>query len=258
MQRQRLEKILVDIGFSDKEARVYLACLHSSGEAITKIAQEAGVKRPTTYLILEQLRQKGFINLATKLGRERYYAVNPNAVLKEVSARQAALQAVLPDLLKLHHSHELSPHSEIFVGASGMAEILKDTLKAKSGLCGWCLYRMEEDELDYQFLPEYVRARIKNKIMLRSIMPFQRRLKKELIALKAEDPKSYRDVCFVPEEDYPLTNELLIYNDKIAVLCFEHSAGLVIQNEYLSATTKMAFEIAFKYAKLSEPDILSV
>ena len=57
-----LKSILQKIGLSDKDAEVYLACLELGTQPASVIARKAGLKRPTTYLILEGLLKRGLVS----------------------------------------------------------------------------------------------------------------------------------------------------------------------------------------------------
>ena len=55
-----IQDVLKSIGLDDKEARVYMALLELGTATVHPIANKAEIKRPTTYLILEQLLKKRF------------------------------------------------------------------------------------------------------------------------------------------------------------------------------------------------------
>lgn len=61
MSRYELQLILEDVGLSEKEAAVYLACLEIGTGLASAIAKRAGINRCTTYAILEKLTTKGLI-----------------------------------------------------------------------------------------------------------------------------------------------------------------------------------------------------
>ena len=50
--------ILQDIGFSEKEAKIYLAILELNEALPSAIARRANIKRPTTYVILDQFEEQ--------------------------------------------------------------------------------------------------------------------------------------------------------------------------------------------------------
>ena len=58
---ENLNEVIEKIGLSKKEAKVYLALLRIGQSSASLIAKNSGLKRPTTYLILEDLRKRGFV-----------------------------------------------------------------------------------------------------------------------------------------------------------------------------------------------------
>ena len=59
---------LQNLGLTDKEARVYTALLKRGRTSAYGIAEESGLKKPTTYVILDDLIEKG---LASRIPRVR-------------------------------------------------------------------------------------------------------------------------------------------------------------------------------------------
>lgn len=56
-----INRILENLGFSDNEAKVYLAALETGLSSAQDIADKAKLKRTTTYSVLDVLVRKGFI-----------------------------------------------------------------------------------------------------------------------------------------------------------------------------------------------------
>ena len=54
-----IQEALRNFGLNDKEARVYVALLELGQTTAYAIAERSGLKRPTVYVILDDLRQKG-------------------------------------------------------------------------------------------------------------------------------------------------------------------------------------------------------
>jgi len=61
----------------------------------------------------------------------------------------------------------------------------------------------------------------------------------------------------IPENGFPFDNEINIYDDKVAIISYEDSTGVIIQNEHISNTQKSIFNFAFEHAKTIEKEILT-
>ena len=245
--------MLESVGLSDKEARVYLACLRLSGRPIAQIARESGVKRPTAYVILDALRERGYINRVTIGKRESYSAVNPSVILKDITSRQRALEEIIPDLLKINNSFALRSEIKTYSGTRELIELNEDVLtNAGKLICNWAQFNLGEDKLQKDYLPKQIHSRVERKIYLRSIVRFEKRFKSQLLAMQRRDRAELREICFVAEKDYPLESELIIYGNRIAVFSYQHGVGLSIESDYLSAIMQVIFNMSFKQAKLLE------
>ena len=97
-------KHLQGMGFTDKEAKVYLTCLKSGTCTVAKIAESAGVKRPTTYVMLKQLMDKELVELVKK-GKKTYFsALHPHQLKKHVEKERDLLtqkESILTELLPI-------------------------------------------------------------------------------------------------------------------------------------------------------------
>lgn len=82
---------LKSLGFTDKEARVYLTCLKSGPCTVMKLAENCGVKRPTTYVMLKSLMEKELVEIK-KVGKKTFFtAAHPQALLRHVQREKEAL-----------------------------------------------------------------------------------------------------------------------------------------------------------------------
>ena len=52
---------LVKVGLNEKESRVYLALLELGSGTAYAVAKKAGIKRPTAYIVLDELRKRGLV-----------------------------------------------------------------------------------------------------------------------------------------------------------------------------------------------------
>ncbi len=95
---------LQGLGLSGKQAEVYVA-LHKIGEGTAyEVAKESGLKRPTVYLVLEELRKKGLALVIPHPKKQLFIARDPHEFLAEVQTRFArdsrALLGLLPSLAR--------------------------------------------------------------------------------------------------------------------------------------------------------------
>lgn len=99
-------KHLIYLGFSEKEARVYLASLESGSASVADIAERAGVKRSTAYVMLKSLAARGLVGPAANGKKSDVCALHPQRVLEMIEEEKKAVEMkhglftmILPDLL---------------------------------------------------------------------------------------------------------------------------------------------------------------
>ena len=130
------EKELVSLGLSEKEAKVYLAALDLGPETVQKIAQKAGVNRPTAYVQIESLKEKGLMSQFEKGKKTFYVAESPerlssllNAFEKELEFKRAETSRILPALLDVFAGAGERPKVRFLEGVEGLKTIKQEFLK---------------------------------------------------------------------------------------------------------------------------------
>ena len=74
---------LINLGFSDKEARIYFLLCQFGELSAPKIAKELNMHRRTVYDLLDNLFNKGFISKKQINNKEVFSAVDSNIIAKE-------------------------------------------------------------------------------------------------------------------------------------------------------------------------------
>lgn len=106
MDNNYLDK-LETLGFSQKEAAVYLALLRMKKGTALSIAEAAGIKRPTVYSVLDELKKKKLV-AETRYREVRDYRAYPLEHLKGYIHEQKNLvDVVLPTI---EDYYEKRPH----------------------------------------------------------------------------------------------------------------------------------------------------
>ena len=90
------EKILIDLGLNELESRVYMAALELGFDTVLKISKKAGVKRPTCYLTLDNLIDKGYITKTEKKSTTLYSAEKPSVILNKYKEKINNFKDLLP------------------------------------------------------------------------------------------------------------------------------------------------------------------
>jgi len=239
-----INEVLINLGLTEKEASIYLACLELGSSPVSDIAKQANVNRVTTYDIIEKLIKKGYINYFTKNKIKFFDAVKPDTIYKITHQRTNDLKNILPDLKRLHGE---TPHPTIryFEGLNGLKAIYEDTLRSRTEILNYA----NSQEIR-QFWPdydqEYVEKRAKKKIYLRGIAP----LDEAGLKVKKENRKYFRNIRLIPRNKYDFSNEINIYENKVSIISFnEGLIGMIIKSAEIAETQRTIFKMVWEFAR---------
>lgn len=248
-----LNTVLTDLGLSDKEARIYLALLQLNKSVPGIISRKANIKRPTTYVLLENLIKKGIVTTITKNKVIHYQAVDPKILLETEKTKVERLENILPELVSIKNTFGIEPQMSVFHGEKGLIEIMEDTLTTKEELLCWCDVDIAVSTVLSNYFPTYLKKKIEKKIWLRGIFTYNQ----AGLRHKKMGKEELREVFLVSKEKFPFENEINIYDDKVAIISHQDRVGVIIQNQSIADTQKAIFKFAFEYAQIVEAKLLT-
>lgn len=122
-------------GFSEKEVDIYLALLELRSAPASEIAKKARVKRPTAYVVLDALSERGLVNIAERRGVKFYNASSLDQLIqhfKDEAKKYANLankaKKILPKLRSKKIEDGLESKVQFFKGSSGIKTVYDDVL----------------------------------------------------------------------------------------------------------------------------------
>lgn len=238
-----LISVVKNIGLTDKEARVYLACLELGSSVVADIAGRARVNRVTAYDVLEKLIKKGMVNFMTKKGARFYDATDPQTVSAETKRKADDFKKALPDFKRLK-GDAIHPRIKYFEGLEGIKAIYEDTLNSKTEILNYANSREIRDHWP-TYDEDYVRRRVQKKIFLRGIAPMDEHGK----WVHEHDKENFREIRLVPAEQFTFTNEINIYDDKVAIISYKDRPliGMIIESLEIANTQRDIFKMAWAF-----------
>jgi sugar-specific transcriptional regulator TrmB len=145
--------VLDRLGFSEIEAKVYLALLKLGPSPVLIISQQAGVKRSTTYLAIDSLQRKGLVNIEVKGLKKWYVAENPEKLEGLVEEYRRTLRESMPKLAALYNLKGSEGVIKYYQGIDGIRsayEVLLEDVQP-----GDFYYSISEVGRWYELDPEY-------------------------------------------------------------------------------------------------------
>jgi len=249
-QIKELPITLHALGFSEKEATVYVALLELGHGTVTEIARKAGINRTTGYDILDSLANKGIVNVSGKEPKQEYVAEPPESVIeylkREAETAQERIhraEALVPQLRSVHATQN-RPRVKFYEGEVGLKQVYEDTLTSTESIRAFA----NVDDMHkgiHNYFPEYYKRRAEKNIPIRAIVPYTPLGR----ARGTYDEEEQREIAFVPPEKYYFSPEINIYDNKIMIASWREKLGVILESAEIADAMKKIFELAWTEAK---------
>jgi HTH-type transcriptional regulator, sugar sensing transcriptional regulator len=254
-----LQKALLSLNFTEKEANVYLALLELGQGSVSEIARKANINRTYGYNILSILASKGLVNISGKEPKQEYAAESPDKIREllkmEIAKNQEFLKqadAIIPQLKSIH-SVKGRPQVRFYEGKDGLKQVYEDTLTSHETILAFASVEDVHQTLP-DYFPGYYFRRADKGIPIRAIFPD---------SPEAEDLIKYnkiqkRETALVPPDKYSFSPEINIYDNKVMIASWKEKLGITIESGEIADAMKKIFELAWAEAKRLEKDLRGV
>jgi HTH-type transcriptional regulator, sugar sensing transcriptional regulator len=116
---------LENIGFDEKEAKIYMALLKIGKGTANQIMQKTNIERRTIYDVLERLIQKGYASYYKEDKTTIYVPTEPKIILQTLEDRKINFENIIPNLAQLKEKDE-NVQVELFKGKEGINTVFQD------------------------------------------------------------------------------------------------------------------------------------
>lgn len=120
-------------GLNEKEARVYIALLQLGKASAYAISSRSGLKKPTTYVILDELIKKSLVMKIPRVKKQQYTAKPPQEFFANVEEKLKQAKKALPELITMAESEKVKVQTLFYEGLSGIKDSLNYHLKEMRG-----------------------------------------------------------------------------------------------------------------------------
>jgi sugar-specific transcriptional regulator TrmB len=242
---------LTELGFSDKEASVYLALLELGPATTAEISKTAGINRTTGYDILESLVSEGLINPIGETKIQKYVAENPDKVIvflenkiKDSQDKLKKAYDLLPELFSVFNEKE-KPKVKYYEGVARIKEVFEDTLTAEKEILAYAVGTDMIQLLGDNYFQEYFQKRTAKNIKVKLICPDD----PKSLEVISKDKEQLRETLVVPKERFYFTTETNIYNNKVIIVSWKEKFAVLIESKEIADAQKKVFELAWLGAK---------
>jgi sugar-specific transcriptional regulator TrmB len=245
------KKQLIELGFSDKEAGVYLALLELGPATTTEISRVAKINRTTGYDILESLVSYGLVNLVGETKIQKFVAENPDRVIvflenkiKQVQENLKLAYNLIPELLSIYNEKE-KPKVKFYEGIERVKEAFEDTLTAKKEILAYAVGADMFKAVSREYFKDYSEKKVARNIKVRVIAPNDPESREVVL----RDKEELRESLLVPKEQFYFSTEVNIYNNKILTISWKEKFAFIVESEEIANAQRKIFELAWLGAK---------
>lgn len=225
-------------GLTENEAKVYLAALELGETSVYRLAKKSGVKRTTTYLAVESLKEKGLMGAYSRNKVMLCYAENPKKLPQILEEKKKSLEKILPELLAFTNLIDKKPKIQFFEGEESYKAVFKDVLKhPNSEMLG----TFNEKYFDYgNFFTDYFIPKRKEKKIWARILFHDN---PDLRNLKQREQELWIQSKLVPSDKFKIEIEMVIYgSNKIGFVSYDEEIAIIIESQKIHNTQKGFFE----------------
>jgi len=239
--------ILKQLGFSEKEIKVYLSLLKNGPSSVRTLAQASGINRGTTYDILKSLKENGLVSYYHKDTKQFFVAEDPSALNKNLEHRIDNLEEVrehlsnaIPELKSLFNEAGEKPVVKYYEGFGGIKTVLCDVLETAEQSKEKLYYVFSSDairEYLYKAFPSFTKERIRKKIKVKSVGVGHKGTVAELSEKKSLNAKKSSPTY------------ILNYPGKVAMISVNSAKkplALIIEDEALFITQHQLFDFIWQ------------
>lgn len=246
-------ELLVQIGLSEVQAKIYLYLIKHGQSTPTEIATGVDENRTTVYSAAEKLEKLGIISQKDR-GKVSAYIPNHPSVLESLAekrlrnvARQAKnLESNLPSLINYYNEYQSTPGATTFYGNEGVKMIWDKVIATNAP---YYFVRSRYDEVaDRDALEEFKNSRVKAGIESEDITPseFTKNNNKEM------KEKYLLTRTLLPPDEYDSPVEIDIFGDNVAFINYsKNGMSTLIESPEIADAMRQMFLFAKKHIRES-------
>jgi len=249
-----IDEILIQLGLSENETKVFVANLQLGPTSISRVARKAGVARTYVYELVDELKEKGLVAEIEEHGVKKVQTLDYGGLLAYVSRKQKDLERLERDLVKsVDAFRAMSPgvsektRVRFFEGVEGIKSI-NDEIRTD----------LEHLKQPYNFYVVFsadrMEAVIPGWIEHNQHIYFEPWMRK--YAIISETPllsgflhqvNQHKQKNFLhklwPTQNKEFPTDTLCWKNKIAYLDMQqYPSGIIVENESIAQTFVMWFE----------------
>ena len=237
-----LETVLQDIGLSPKEAAVYLAALELGQAAVLRVAQKAGVKRPTAYVTLTALQEKGLIEIIPKGTTTLYQAADPAKILADFEERARVFRDVLPEFRSLANAAPGKPRVRFYEGKKAILGLYEKEIFAGGEIIGVVSMKDVRSMISRDEQMGLIHTMKANGIHIRDLIEDSPEAQEYL---QEKNRLGLGETKFLPR-DLQFAVDILVYENTVAMISPKNTIAVLIEDRAIADAQRQFLEFLWR------------
>jgi sugar-specific transcriptional regulator TrmB len=237
------QEVLMDIGLSMYESKVFLALVELGESSVGDISKKCKVHRTNVYDSLKKLETKELVVCNEKEGTKYFNAKDPRELMKILKKKEDKLKQILPQFM-LDYDLAGKTEAHIFEGVQAMHDLFDGLLKYKETVLTYGLPK-EVASILGEWNNQHHKKRIAQKINMLHIYNDDAQER-----IKYLNNMEYTEARCLPKEyNSPVSTD--ICGEEVLFVFWKLSSPIIIQikNKQIADYYKRYFEILWKMAK---------
>lgn len=248
-----LSKKLIKIGLSEKESKVYLACLQLGIDTVASIAHFADLKRPTVYLILENLETLGLVSKIIKENKTLYKAEDPKFIINDLRQKEELARDILPSLNAIYNLDPAKPNIRISDGMQGVKNTYRNifnylALHPQEELLIFGSLKDASANFESQVLDSFYESMAKSKNQVREIGNDDHETRKYFRMANKLNPR--HEIRLIRNEGRFFQADNMMYGNNLVIFSVKDQIfATTIESASIVETYRTLFNMAWKSGK---------
>lgn len=242
------------LGMDHDTATTYLACLTLGKSRATEIAKNAKLHRTVVYRHLEELADRGLLQVTLEANTRTYTPANPSIIAEIIKEKLAETESLIPTLLSLYAAASPGkPAFRYYTDVAGIRTVFEEMLLSPGKFyrhIGFFYQKEVRRLLGEKYLEDWTERRIALRVDHQSIRPMEwkaQERQEEKAIYQGVGKEFLRDYRYAPiPADLPVL--IYLYDGKVAFLGARigHIYAAVLESKDVFDTLNSIFDMIWK------------
>ncbi len=246
------EDILMDLGLSKNESKIYLSLLEQGISTATQVAEKSGIHRVNVYDSLNKLKERDLVGEINISNKKCYQASSPEILKNIIKEKEMKLNKILPQLALFQQMNQTKIDVQVYTGYDYIRKMMLKFLSMKEDVYVMDAPKFILERVGRDFQEVIHKRRIEQKQTMWHLYS-----KEAIDRVKVLNTYPYTEAKCLEQEHSNYVSTFLCGDESFIIIHDESNnkktcTAIRIKNKGLSETYKNHFKILWKRCKKPE------